>query len=149
MEEYLIYTEQEGLWTNLEKTEDLFINLTSSLDQFYGGKGTSWEHTNDDVDDYKYIGFDIIRWIYNRGKDVSDKNRFAPKDVRSFYFQKKRTEGAIFANEKIWKNFKAKYYSAKNNVLISNISIDEIKDDKEFETSTEAAKYSDKIFLVK
>lgn len=146
MEEYLIYTDQEGLWTNLEKTEDLFINLTSSLEQFYNNKGSNWEHTDDDVDDYKFIGFDIIRWVYNRDKGKSERNRFAPKDVRSFYFQKKRTEGAIFADEKIWKNFRDKYNNGKKQADVDETNIDKIKKEKGYETSTEAAKYSDKIF---
>ena len=146
MEEYLIYTEQDGLWTNLEKTEDLFINLTNSLVQFYDDKGTNWDHTHDDVDDYKEIGFDIIRWVYNRDKQNADRNRFAPKDVRTLYFQKKRTEGSIFRDEKIWKNFKDKYNKSKEEAGISISDIDDIKSEKGYETSTEAAKYSDKVF---
>ena len=63
MDDYLEYFGYDGIYTQLDNREDLFIYITNWLDIFYDRKSTKAfdGYTNLDVDDLKFIAFDYIR----------------------------------------------------------------------------------------
>ncbi len=63
MDDYLEYLGYDGVYTQLDGREDLFINLTKWLKGFYGeGSAKAFDgYRNSDVDDLKLISYDYIR----------------------------------------------------------------------------------------
>ena len=70
MDEYLEFLEYDGIYTQLDKREDQFFNLTKWLKTYYGESSKKGYdgYGNDDVDDLKAIAFDYIRAKYE-GKE--------------------------------------------------------------------------------
>jgi hypothetical protein len=69
MDEYLEYLNFSGIYTRLDKKEDLFINLSKSLRQYVNGSTkVKWEYNNLDVNELKIIAFNHIRANYE-GKE--------------------------------------------------------------------------------
>ncbi len=100
MDEYLEFLEYDGIFTQLDKREDQFLNLTKWLKTYYGGaskKGFDG-YKDDDVDDLKAIAFDYIRAKYE-GKEF----RFIAEGQRPNHF---------FGDKEIWKSF-VKYHNEK------------------------------------
>jgi hypothetical protein len=98
MEEYLVNLGYNGIYTRLDKTEDLFINLNKVQRRWKtsGGK-IQWSVQDSDLSDHKLICFDYIRYVYNANKGIESK------DVRDLLF--KNTENSLIANQKIWTEF--------------------------------------------
>ena len=109
MDEYLEFLEYDGIYTQLNKREDQFLNLTKWTKTYYdteSGKGFDG-YRNDDVDDLKAIAFDYIRAKYE-GKDF----RILAEGQRPNHF---------FGDMEIWKSF-IKYHNER----IKNIQESEI-----------------------
>jgi len=98
MDEYLEFLEYDGIYTQLDKREDQFLNLTKWLKTFYGeaSKKGFDGYGNDDVDDLKAIAFDYIRAKYE-GKEF----RILAEGQRPNHF---------FGDKEIWASF-AKYHN--------------------------------------
>lgn len=97
-EEYLKFIEAENCFILLDKREDLFLTLRSSLKDFIDENGDSkgsskpfQEYTDLDVADLKELCFDYIR---------SD---FEGKEFRTI--AKGNRENIIFGDKNIWKSF--------------------------------------------
>ncbi|HLA55456.1 MAG TPA: hypothetical protein VK623_05120 [Flavobacterium sp.] len=100
MDEYLEFLEYDGIYTQLDKREDQFLNLTKWLKTFYGEtsrKGFDG-YENDDVDDLKAIAFDYIRAKYE-GKEF----RLIAEGQRPNHF---------FGDREIWNGF-IKYHNER------------------------------------
>ncbi len=93
MDEYLEFLEYDGIYTQLDKREDQFLNLTKWLKTYYGESSKKGYdgYGNDDVDDLKAIAFDYIRAKYE-GKEF----RILAEGQRSNHF---------FGDKVIWKSF--------------------------------------------
>lgn len=110
MDDYLQYLDYDGMYTQLDKREDQFLNLTKWLDNFYDEKSRRAfdGYKNSDVDDLKLIAFDYIRIQYE-GKEfrkIADGNK----------------ENHFFGDKEIWKNFSKIHFEKKN--LIEETIID-------------------------
>jgi len=104
MDEYLEYLEYDGIYTQLDKREDPFLNLTKWLDNFYNKESNRAfdGYTNNDVDDLKIIAYDYIR-IKFEGKDfriIADGNK----------------DKHFFGEKKIWESFRDKHFAIKENL---------------------------------
>ena len=100
MDEYLEFLEYDGIYTQLDKREDQFLNLTKWLKTYYGGasKKAFDGYKDDDVDDLKAIAFDYIRAKYE-GKEF----RILAEGQRPNHF---------FGDKEIWKSF-IKYHNER------------------------------------
>lgn len=94
MEDYLEEYDYDGIYTRLDKTEDLFINLATYLDAYknHGARArTDWAYTDSDISDLKLVCFDYIRARYE-GKEFRD-------------IAKTGKEGSIFFFKELWEEF--------------------------------------------
>jgi len=98
MDEYLEFMSYDGIYTQLDKREDQFLNLTKWLRTYYGelSKKGFDGYKNEDVDDLKAIAFDYIRAKYE-GKEF----RIIAEGQRPNHF---------FGDKVIWKSF-IKYHN--------------------------------------
>jgi hypothetical protein len=120
MLEYLDYIGFDKMWSRLENTEDLFIQLEYMTKLYSDGKGVAgWERDDDDIEKYKYLGFDLIRWNYNAESKL--KNGWDSKKIRTKYFKNSK-ENAIFSKKRIWKEF------VESLEKIDEIEVDDITD---------------------
>ena len=143
MLEYLQYIGFDKMWSRLENTEDLFIKLEYMYKLYADGQGIAgWERDNDDIQKYKYLGFDLIRWNYNA--DSKLKNGWDSKKIREKYF-KNSSEKAIFSKKRIWEEFN------ENLELIEDIDIPSLKQivEKDGLSHADAAKKIDNIWAEK
>lgn len=93
MDEYLNFLEYDGIYTQLDKREDQFLNLTKWLKNFYGesSKRGFDGYKDSDVDQLKAVAFDYIRAKYE-GKEF----RLIAEGNQTNHF---------FGNKDIWKSF--------------------------------------------
>lgn len=99
MDEYLEYLDYDGIYTQLDKREDLFLSLRKWTNYFYGesSKKAFDGYSNLDVDELKYIAFDYIRI----------KNEYDGKEFR--YLAEGNSDNHFFGNRDIWNSFKNKH----------------------------------------
>jgi hypothetical protein len=71
MDEYLDYLGYTGIYTRLDKSEDLFLNLNKALKSYQNGRGTRWNCEDLDINELKLVAFDLIRVRYE-GKAFRD-----------------------------------------------------------------------------
>jgi len=104
MLEYLEYIGFDKMWSRLENTEDLFIKLEYMYKIYKTGSGgkAGWDRDDNDIENFKYLGFDLIRWNYNA--DSKLKNGWDSKKIREKYFKNSK-EKAIFSKKRIWEEF--------------------------------------------
>ena len=93
MDQYLAYFGYNGIYTQLYKREDLFINLAKWLGTFYNKQSTKGfdGYTEFDVDELQSIAFDYIR------------AKFEGKRFRIIADGQSRNH--FFGNEDIWSEF--------------------------------------------
>lgn len=143
MLEYLEYIGFDKMWSRLENTEDLFIKLEYMNKLYSDGKGIAgWERDDDDLEKYKYLGFDLIRWNYNA--DSKLKNGWDSKKIREKYFKNSK-EKTIFSKKRIWEEFN------ENLEAIDDIEVPDLKSvvEKEGITHADAARKIDNIWAKK
>jgi hypothetical protein len=99
MNEYLDVVGYEGMYTQLDGREDLFISLTKWTENFYGeSSGKAFDgYANDDVDDLKLISFDFIR------------DKYEGKSFRQL--GSGLQESHLFGKKEIWKNFSDNHFN--------------------------------------
>tara|TARA_R110002020_G_scaffold22944_3_gene76996 strand:+ start:4550 stop:5932 length:1383 start_codon:yes stop_codon:yes gene_type:complete len=143
MLEYLEYIGFDKMWSRLENTEDLFIKLEYMNKLYTDGHGIAgWERDEDDIEKYKYLGFDLIRWNYNA--DPTLKNGWDSKKIREKYFKNSK-EKAIFSKKRIWEEFTENLESI-DDIDVPNLN-DVVKNDGL--SHADAAKKIDKIWAEK
>lgn len=101
MEDYLNYFGYDGIYTQLDKREDLFIGLHKALKTYKAGTSkVKWNYKDLDVHELKCIAFDYIRSLYE-GKDF--RNIINP------------SKDSIFCKDKkIWEGFKKNHLELIN-----------------------------------
>jgi hypothetical protein len=113
MDEYLEGLGYNEIYTRLNNTEDLFINLNNVLRKWSKSQGKlKWKTKESDLADFQLVCFDLIRYSYNspKGKGI------APKAIREKLIR--NSEDTFIANEGIWKDFSESH--ANNIEPISN-----------------------------
>lgn len=143
MLEYLDYIEFPEMFSRLQNTEDLFIQLEKIYRLYKDQKGAvGWQFDDDDIENFKACGFELIRWNYNAPKDK--KGDWEAKKIREKYFKNSASK-TIFSNPKIWKDFQA------NLEEIEDIDVPILKElvIKEGLSEADAAKKIDKIWAEK
>ena len=140
MKDYLKHINASNVWSRLENSEDLFINLAKTHSLYEKEKGNAgWNFTKDDVHDYKMVGFELIRFIYNYG----EKNKkFNPKTLREYFFKNSRDK-TIFSNKRIWENFRDTVFNAVDKVDLPDVN--QIENDEEISYS-KASKKVDELY---
>ena len=120
MDRYLEYIGCEKLYTRLEKTEDLFINLHNVLGRWENGTGKlKWNPDESDKQEYQEICFDHIRYSYNH------KNSINPKDIRTSLIC--NSQNGIFSYERVWEEFRDSHFEAMDKEV--EPSLDTLADD--------------------
>ena len=107
MIEYLEYFGMNNMYSRLKNTEEGFILLQKRYSSLMSGRKGSyeWMPNENDFNDYKYIGFTLIRWIYNA--DTKNKGKWTDiKKLRREYFDSSAKYG-VFSREENWKLFKS------------------------------------------
>jgi hypothetical protein len=103
MIEYLDYIGFPEMFSRLQNTEDLFLQLEMVYGLYKEQNGSAgWNFGEDDVESYKLCGFDLIRWNYNAPQKI--KGDWESKKIRDKFFKNSATK-TIFSNPKIWKDF--------------------------------------------
>lgn len=106
MDDYLFYTECDGIYTQLDNREDQFLSLTKWLNAFYGSESKKGfdGYDNTDVDQLRDVAFDYIRI----------RNSYDGKEFRNLAEGNK--DKHFFGNKKIWKNFSSKHSEILNRI---------------------------------
>ena len=143
MLEFLDYIGFPDMFSRLQNTEDLFIQLEKIYRLYKNEKGSAgWNFNNNDIEDYKTCGFELIRWNYNASKEK--KGDWEAKKLRDKYF-KNSANKTIFSNPKIWRDF--------NSTLedVEDIEVPSLEDIVQTEgvSEADAAKKIDKIWADK
>lgn len=146
MQEYLNHIGAPNIYSRLKDTEDLFIKLYVNLNLYKNGKGkVGWSVGEFELDEYKTIGFNTIRWIYNA--DKSKLGDWDPKKVRSIYFTDSQIS-AVLPNKNIWEELRS--FHEENIETDDNfISPDDYMYESKYNVSIAAAisdkKWADKV----
>lgn len=116
MDDYLDYLGYNGVYTQLDGREDLFIFLTKWRKTFYGEESVKAfdGYRNMDVDDLKAIAYDYIRvvpWAQFEGKGF----RIIADGLKENHF---------FGNKAIWNDFRDFHFSHVQEVKDSEGRID-------------------------
>lgn len=120
MDEYLDQLEYSGIYTRLDKTEDLFINLNKVIRRWENSSGkVRWNFKNSDLSDFKLICFDLIRYVYNSPKGID------AKDIREHLTR--NSENSFFAHQSIWTEFANRHYENVDPITGEEKSIDEFR----------------------
>lgn len=100
MDEYLDRFEYNGFYTALDKREEQFRRLTDWVTNFtkVEGSGKAFDgYSSLDVDDLRFIAYDLIRIRYK-----NEKFRFLAQGLKENHF---------FGNKNIWESFKESHDS--------------------------------------
>lgn len=142
MEQYLKHFEYDGIYTRLEKTEDLFLNLCESLEK-YNAKGNhdstmvNWSYGPGDVTDLKTIGFDYIR------------ARFEGKNFR-YIIQRSKGDSVFCSSQKIWDDFKNAHFAKVSPISDSEKPVRKwLEENREAKDKAEVLKRRDEEWTVK
>ena len=147
MIEFLDYFQMNNMYSRLQNTEEGFIRLSSQYDILKSGKGKhEWVSNERDYEDYKYIGFNLIRWIYNAEKENNAK--FSQiKDLRKIYFTNSGKYG-VFSRKDSWNLFKNEFDYVKLEKINQQpeLNLAEIKKKYNIEEDHKALEKKDKLW---
>lgn len=117
MDRYLNLLGYDEIYTRLDGTEGIFVDLHQYLSRYRKGNGLAdWNFDQDaDLADLEVIYFDLIRARYsNEGKDYRD-------------IGKPSKEGSFFCKGAVWKEFRDHHFKHIEPITQAEKSIDEIK----------------------
>lgn len=120
MDEYLNELGYKGIYTRLDKTEDLFINLNKVYRRWKNSSGkVQWNFKQSDLDAFKLISFDHIRYVYNSPKGIQ------AKEVREYLTR--NSEESFFAHNDIWKAFSNRHAKKVDAITNNEKTVDELR----------------------
>ncbi|MBO0953115.1 hypothetical protein [Fibrella forsythiae] len=113
MDEYLDSIDSSGIYTRLDKTEGIFVDLNNYLNRYKTEKSKipQWRYTDSDLNDLKLIYFDYIRTTYNRTKDNGESGVLGSGDSKDYRFIGQTSKkGSFFCDQKIWESFRDEHF---------------------------------------
>lgn len=115
MDEYLDEYGYSGMYTQLDKSEDSFLKLSSALKKYRAGVPSMWAYDPEaDVADLKLIAFDYIRANF-------EQTLF--RDIISVPSAKKPAS-SFFAKQEVWEQFRDKHFATTD--VVREESVEEI-----------------------
>lgn len=118
MDSYLSTLGYEGIYTRLDDTEGLFVDLDGYLHTYKKKGGTklaNWAYKPKDVSELQTIFFDLIRARFSgEGKKYRLLGRASKKD-------------SIFCNEPIWKDFRDFHFESLDPITQSEKPVDQLR----------------------
>lgn len=115
MDEYLDEYGYSGMYTQLDKSEDSFLKLSSALKKYRAGVPSMWAYDPEaDVADLKLIAFDYIRANF-------EQTLF--RDIISVPSAKKPAS-SFFAKQEVWEQFRDKHFATTD--VVQEESVEEI-----------------------
>ena len=148
MQEYLEYVEMDNLWSRITIAEDLFIKLYTNYSNYSNkekGGRIERSYDNDDLRNYKYRGFDLIRFRQNLSSKEEDSKKFNAKLIRDLYYKDSK-DNSLFSNEKIFDKFNSTIEDAIDNVDIPSVE-DLVENENGRLNETSAAEQIDKLWV--
>jgi len=136
MDQYLDNLGYKGIYTRLDKTEDLFINLNKVCRRWKKSSGmVRWNFQDSDISDFRLLLFDFIRYVYNAPKGIESK------EIRDALT--KNSENSLFAHEKIWKEFSDRHFKDVGTITTNEKSVKELRDENSSRDFNSLAKSRD------
>jgi len=134
MDDYLKKVGYDGIYTRLEKTEGLFVNLVAYLDAYghsydeesglfkyrNAGRGRQkmdWNPGSDDLNDLKLIYYDVIR------------ARFSGEGKEYRQLGKPDKDDSIFCKEAVWEEFKKNHFEKIEPLTDAEPSVKQISEE--------------------
>lgn len=143
MNQYLEHHGYEKKYSRLYGKTELIEKLYTTYNASKSSN-RSWDASEGDIEDFKLIGFDFIRWVYNSEKEVS-KEWSDARAIRDLYFTNSRTKNTVFSNRSVFESLREEHEELADLIEEKDKSLDEIK--VEYNISEEAAaEKKDKIF---
>lgn len=116
MDGYLDALGYEGIYTRLDGTEGIFVDLYQYLSRYRSGSSaTDWAYTEQDISDLENIYYDLIRARFS-GDGKAYRNLGRPSK-----------EGSFFCKEDVWKKFRDFHKENIDPVTQKEETIDEIR----------------------
>ena len=124
MDDYLDKLGYNGIYTRLDNTEGMFVDLDGYLNRYKGGKSSKvqWHYGDNDVSDLKLVYFDIIRCIHNSKQSSESGN---PKEYR--FIGQPNKKSSFFPNEDIWNGFRDRHFASVDSIREGESSIDDLR----------------------
>ena len=143
MNQYLEHHDYEKKYSRLYGKTELLEKLYTTYNA-YKSSNRSWDASEADIEDFKLIGFDFIRYVYNSDKDVS-KEWSDARAIRDLYFTNSRTKNTVFSNRSVFESLREEHEELADLIEQKDKPLEEIQ--QEFNLSEEAAaEKKDKIF---
>ncbi len=143
MNEYLKYHGYEKKYSRLYGKTELIEKLYTTYNA-NKSSNRSWDASEADIEEFKLIGFDLIRWIYNSDKEIS-KEWSDARAIRELYFTNSRTKNTVFSNRSVFESLREEHEELADLIDEKDKSLNDIK--LEYNISEEAAaEKKDKIF---
>lgn len=116
MDDYLESLGYDEIYTRLDKTEGIFVDINGYLKRYKAGTSyADWEPDNDDIDDLKQIYFDHIRARFSGdGKAYRDIGKIS--------------KSSIFCNQSVWEEYRDEHFNKIQPITDAEASIDELKE---------------------
>jgi hypothetical protein len=135
MDSYLASMGYEGIYTRLDDTEGLFVDLDGYLHTYNKKGGTklcNWAYQSKDVADLQAIFFDLIRARFSgEGKKYRLLGRPSKKD-------------GVFCNEPIWREFRKFHFKSIEPITDSEKPINELREENPGKDLDELLRQRDK-----
>jgi hypothetical protein len=138
MDSYLDSLEYTGIYTRLDGTEGLFVDLDLYLQKYNKEKAlANWAYEPSDVADLQAVFFDLIRARFSGdGKDYRNLGKPSKK-------------GSYFCNEQIWTDFRDFHFKHIEPVTKAEPSVDELRKENANGNLDELLKHRDQDWTTK
>jgi hypothetical protein len=116
MDSYLGTLGYEGIYTRLDDTEGLFVDLDQYLERYKNeSKMVPWPYNPSDIADLQTIFFDLIR------------ARFSGEGKRYRMLGRPSRKESFFCNEPVWKEFRDFHFDTVEEITESEKTVDDLR----------------------
>jgi hypothetical protein len=133
MDSYLQSLSYDGIYTRLDDTEGLFVDLEQYLQKYNRETAlATWAYEKNDVSDLRVIFFDLIRARYSGdGKQYRNLGKPSKKD-------------SYFCNEEVWASFRDFHFENIDPITEAEKTVDEYREQNPTGDLDEVLKQRDK-----
>jgi hypothetical protein len=133
MDEYLDLLGYEGIYTRLDDTEGLFVDLDLYLERYKKHTNLAmWAYADQDVSDLQTIFFDLIRARFS-GDGKQYRNMGRPSKKESY-----------FCNEEVWKEFRDFHFNNIGKINDEEKTVDQVRQENPDKNLDELFRQRDK-----